>query len=267
MNGNYRHKKSLGQNFLHDQRILQKIVAAASFNTDDVVVEIGPGQGVLTRLIAPHVKKLICVETDRDLIEPLRAEFAGSNVEIIHADFLKIPFTFPLPWREGAEGPIKVIGNIPYYISTPILEKIIENSACISQAFLTVQLEFGERLAAKPGAEGCGALSYFASYHADVKMLFKIKNACFKPAPKVDSCFVSLTMREFSNPPKDKELMFKLIRQSFTQRRKTIGNALSAIVEKDKLNAVLAQLKISPQSRPEVLNLNNYVDISNALVI
>ncbi len=264
MKDNYRHKKSLGQNFLHDQRILEKIITAASLTKDDVVVEIGPGQGVLTRLIAPHVKKLICVEADRDLIEPLRVEFAGSNVEIIHADFLSLSFPNVLI---GNPEKIKIIGNIPYYISTPILEKLIENSAHISQAFLTVQLEFGQRLAAKPGAEGCGALSYFASYHADVKMLFRIKNACFKPAPKVDSCFVSLMMRDFPNPPKDQALMFQLIRQSFTQRRKTIGNALSAIVEKDKLNSVLAQLKISPQSRPEVLNLNNYVDISNALVI
>ncbi len=253
-------KKHLGQNFLTDSRILQRIVDACALSDQDIVVEIGPGQGVLTRLIAPRVKKLICVETDRDLIAALRLEFEGTHVEIIHADFLKWDMSI-LP--QG----IKVIGNIPYYISTPILEKLIEHSNQVAQVFLTVQLEFGQRLAAVAGNKEYGSLTCFAQYHADVRLLFKIKSSCFKPAPKVDSCFVALTMRPFPSQPHDEQLMFKLIRQAFTQRRKTTMNALSTLIEKEKLAAILTKLNIPLQARPETLTLHNYVDITNTLVI
>ena len=171
-------KKNLGQNFLTDIRIQQKIIQACDLKPEDVVVEIGPGQGVLTRLMAPLVKRLVCVETDRDLIGPLRSVLP-SSVEIVHADFLKWDMSHFLT-------KVKVIGNIPYYISTPIIEKLIKEKVGISVAFLTVQLEFGQRLTAKSGRKDYGSLSCFAQYYADIKMLFKIKNTCFKLASKVD---------------------------------------------------------------------------------
>jgi len=254
----YSPKKNLGQNFLVDKRIQEKIIQACEFKPEDTVVEIGPGQGVLTRLIAPHVKKLICVETDRDLIEPLRASLP-SLVEIIHADFLK--------WDMGhlPDG-TKVIGNIPYYISTPIIEKLIKDRTSISSAFLTVQLEFGQRLTARSGGKDYGSLSCFAQYYADIKMLFKIKNTCFKPAPKVDSCFLNLMMRSQVEKT-DEEFLFKLIQTAFQQRRKNIVNSLKGLVGKEKLEGALETLGINPNARPENLTLSNYINLSNYLVI
>jgi len=259
-NKNYSPKKHLGQNFLTDIHVQQKIIQACELKSDDVVVEIGPGQGVLTRLIAPNVKMLICIETDRDLIEPLQLSLKGT-VEIIHADFLKWDM-IALP--DG----IKVIGNIPYYISTPIIEKLIKDRAKISAAFLTVQLEFGGRLTARPGGKEYGSLSCFAQYYADIKMLFKIKNTCFKPAPKVDSCFLRLDRKPQAQMPScNEEFLFELIQTAFQQRRKNIVNSLKGLVGKEKLEGSLKALGIDLNARAENLTLSNYIELSNRLVI
>jgi 16S rRNA (adenine1518-N6/adenine1519-N6)-dimethyltransferase len=259
MNSIYRPKKNLGQNFLADKHIQQKIIQACDLRPEDIVVEIGPGQGVLTRLIAPLVGKLICVETDRDLVEHLKG--AVPSVEIIHADFLK--------WDMGhLPSGTKVIGNIPYYISTPIIEKLITNRKNFSTAFLTVQLEFGQRLTAKPGGKEYGALTCFVQYYADLKLLFKIKNTSFKPAPKVDSCFLRMMMRPHGQgPASDEEFLFKLIQTAFRQRRKTIVNTLKGLAGRKKLEESLESLGISFNARPENLTLSNYIQLSNHLVV
>jgi 16S rRNA (adenine1518-N6/adenine1519-N6)-dimethyltransferase len=184
-----------------------------------------------------------------------------SSAEVVHADFLK--------WEMGqVPDGIKVIGNIPYYISTPIIERLIADRARISAAFLTVQLEFGQRLTAKSGGKDYGSLSCFAQYYADIKMLFKIKNTCFNPAPKVDSCFLRLTMKARpDNPACHEEFLFKLIQTAFQQRRKNIVNALKGMVGKDKMEDVLKFLNIDLNARPENLTLKNYIDLSNRLII
>jgi len=253
-------KKNLGQNFLADKHMQQKILLACDLKPEDVVVEIGPGQGALTRLIAPQVKRLICVETDRDLIEPLRSSLP-SSVEIVHADFLK--------WDMGhLPLGVKVIGNIPYYISTPIIEKLIEERSRLSAAFLTVQLEFGQRLIAKAGGKEYGSLTCFAQYYADIKLLFKIKNSCFKPAPKVDSCFLGLVMRSQSEGiAVSEEFLFKLIQTAFQQRRKNIVNSLKGLVGREKLEESLKGLGIDFNARPENLTLSNYIGLCKKLVI
>ena len=251
-------KAPLGQNFLNDQRVLHKIVEAGIFTPQDTVVEIGPGKGSLTRLLAPRVKTLHAIEYDRDLVDHLQG-LSFPNAHIIHADFLKWNF-------DDVPTPVKVIGNIPYYISTPIIEHLLEHRAHITEAFLTVQKEFGERLAARPGGKDYGSLSCFVQYYTDVKVLFKIKNTCFTPPPKVDSCFVRLAFHpKPAYHPKDEPKMFTVIRTAFTQRRKTIVNALSSLVDKEALSAVLIRLGLSPRARPETLSLQNYVDISDAL--
>ena len=259
MNPPYRPKKHLGQNFLSDPRILQKIIQTCELTPEDIVVEIGPGQGVLTRLIAPLVKKLICVETDRDLIEVLKKEVPAA--EIVHADFLQ--------WDMGhLPAGVKVISNIPYYISTPIIEKLIKNRSNFSSAFLTVQLEFGERLTADAGGKDYGSLSCFAQYHADIKLLFKIKNTCFKPAPKVDSCFLRMTMRPHPDARENmEEFLFKLIQTAFQQRRKNIVNSLKGLAGKEKLEKTLKMLGISNNARAENLTLSNYIDLCNYLMV
>ena len=248
-------KAPLGQNFLNDQRVLNKIIEAGAFTSGDTVVEIGPGKGSLTRLLASRLKTLYAVEYDKDLV----AGLSFPNAHIIHADFLKWNF-------DDVPAPVKVIGNIPYYISTPIIERLLEHRGHVTEAFLTVQKEFGGRLAAKPGGKDYGSLSCFIQYYADVKVLFKIKNTCFTPPPKVDSCFVRLAFHP--KPvyhPKDEQKMFAVIRMAFTQRRKTIVNALSPLADKGRLSAVLLRLGLSPRARPETLNLQNYVDIADAL--
>jgi len=281
-------KAPLGQNFLKDRRILNKIVNACAFTSQDTVVEIGPGKGALTRLLASRLKTLYAVEYDKDLVDHLQLSFPKTGkgdmfpanrrgtcplshgIHIVHADFLKWNF-------DDVPQPVKVIGNIPYYISTPIIERLLEHRAHITEAFLTVQKEFGERLAAKPGGppalsgrkpggKDYGSLSCFVQYYADVKVLFKIKNTCFTPPPKVDSCFVRLIFHpKPAYHPKDEQKMFTVIRTAFTQRRKNILNALSPLVSKDTLSAILVRLGLSPQARPETLSLQNYVAIADAL--
>ncbi len=259
MTGLPKPKKHLGQNFLHDPRILNKITDACALSLEETVVEIGPGKGALTRLLACRVKKMHAVEFDWQLIAALRSEFEGSHVQIVQADFLT--------WDLAAlPAPVKVIGNIPYFISTPIIEHLIEQRSHVTEAFLTVQKEFGERLAAPPGGKDYGALSCFIQYYADVKILFKIKNTCFTPPPKVDSCFVRLAFRPTPKyRPKDEILLFKMIRQAFTQRRKTIVNAISPLADKAKLSVVLTGLGLSVQARPETLSIQNYIDIADAI--
>jgi 16S rRNA (adenine1518-N6/adenine1519-N6)-dimethyltransferase len=162
----------------------------------------------------------------------------------------------------------KVIGNIPYYISTPIIEKLITDRTKFSEAFLTVQLEFGQRLTAKAGGKDYGSLSCFAQYYADIKMLFKIKNTCFKPAPKVDSCFLRMVMRPYSQGlSSDEEFLFKLIQTAFQQRRKTIVNTLKGLADRKKLEESLESLGLSFNARPENLTLSNYISLSNHLVV
>ncbi len=263
MNNTSRHHphKSLGQNFLVDDRQQQKIVDACALQADEVVVEIGPGKGAITRRIYPLVKELIAVEKDRSLAALLAQEFQQPQVEIVQADFLKWDMSL-LPQ------PVVVVGNIPYYISTPIIEKILAHKDKIRRVFLTVQLEFGQRLAASAGGKDYGSLSCFVQYYADVQVLFKISRHCFNPRPKVDSCFVSLTIKSKPDvPARDERQLFNLIQKSFTQRRKTIVNALKKTVGQERLMDELQRLGIDPRWRPEDLTLLNYIKLSNALVV
>lgn len=253
-------KKSLGQNFLVDPWVRRRIVDACAVQAGDTVLEIGPGRGELTSLLAGKVKRLICVETDRDLIAPLK-DAVGASVEIMHADILKVDL------RQMPQALI-VIGNIPYYISTPIIEKLIENRSQFSSAFLTLQLEFAQRLAAASGSRDYGSLSCYAQYYLDIKVLFKIKRTCFHPVPGVDSCFVRLRPRPFEKAPgAGEEFLFKLIRTAFQQRRKTIVNALKGVTDKDLLQKALADLGIDAASRPEDLSLTRYIELCDRLVL
>ncbi len=250
-------KKSLGQNFLVSPHVQEKIIAACELTPADVVLEIGPGQGVLTRPLADRVKKVLAIEKDNFLAPQLEKEFAGTNVTIEHADILKYPF-------EQLPAPMKVVGNLPYNIATPIIEKVLAYRHKFSAFYLTVQLEYGNRIVAQPGSKEYGSLSCFVQYYARARKLFKIPPSAFRPAPKVDSCFLSLHMRpEPAREARDEEFLFKLIRACFSQRRKTIRNSLAVIYGREETEELLRALKIDQRLRAEDLSLEDYVRLAN----
>lgn len=253
-------KKYLGQHFLADRHVLRKIIDSCCLTPADAVLEIGAGDGRLTREIAPRVKKVIAVETDKHLCQKLEKEFLNANVSIVHEDFLKYDLG-------QLSEPTKVIGNLPYYISSPIIGRILEYRRHIPAAFLTVQLEFGNRMIAAVGTKDYSALSCFVQYYTEAKILFKIKNTSFNPRPKVDSCFIQLTIpKKPIYPANDEILLFKIIHQAFQKRRKIILNALSSFDLKSHLEETFKSLSIDPHKRAENLTINDFVDLSHAIL-
>ena len=233
------------------------MIEACALKKDDCVLEIGPGKGALTRPLADRVKKVLAIEKDNDLAPQLKKEFAGTNVTIAHADILKYPF-------EQLPAPLKVVGNLPYNIATPIIEKVLAFRHKFSVFYMTVQLEYGNRIVARPGNKEYGSLSCFVQYYAIARKVFKISPSAFRPAPKVDSCFLSLHLRsEPAHNARDEEFLFKLIRACFSQRRKTIRNSLAVIYGKEEGEELLRNLNIDPMLRAEDLSLEDYVRLAN----
>lgn len=256
----FRAKKSLGQNFLTDKRVLERIVEACDLKKDETVLEIGPGHGAITSAILPHVKQVIAVETDRILAENLVKGFSGQNVTVHHGDFLKFDLAV-LP------GPVKVIGNIPYYISSPIINRILEEKDRITAFFMTAQLEFSQRMVAKPGSKDYSSLTCFVNYFTEPKLLFKISPGAFRPSPKVWSCFMRLDIqREPAVQVQDENLFLTIIRQAFLHRRKTLLNSLSAMYPKPEMLKVLVELGLNENIRAEELDLADYARITNKIM-
>jgi 16S rRNA (adenine1518-N6/adenine1519-N6)-dimethyltransferase len=255
-------KKSLGQNFLQDPNIRRKIIAACDFSANDTVIEIGPGQAAMTALIAPLVKRLYAVELDTVLASMLEAQFKDDpRVTIIHQDFLKTDIA---GLRKTAHTRVKVFGNIPYYITSPIIEHLFEFCSYISNIYLTVQKEFGQRIVAEPGTEHYGSFSCFVQYYTQPKIEFLIKRTCFYPAPKVDSCLLSLHMRPSpAVSVKNEQLLFNIIRTSFQQRRKTLRNSLKELIPRDKLDSFFEKYSINSKARSETLSLQHFANLAN----
>ncbi len=252
-------KKSLGQNFLVDPNVRKKIIDACDLNNDDTVLEIGPGTGALTQEISKYVRQVLAVEKDDRLAAQLKEQFQASNVTVVHDDILRFPF-------DGLAGKVKLIGNLPYNISTPIIEKILKHRERFAVVFVTVQLEYGMRLCAAPHTKDYGSLSCFAQYYADIRRLLKIKNTAFRPVPKVDSCFLRLDI--LARPRvsvNNEELLFKIIRSSFEQRRKMIRNSLASEVGGEDMDGFLTGLGLDPQSRAENLALADFARVANAV--
>ena len=257
-------KKSLGQNFLFDKNIQRKLIAACAFRPADTVLEIGAGYGAITGLISQCVKQVFALEIDKELCRLLKEDFKDRpNVSIVNHDIL----TFNLSRQFAHENAkIKVIGNIPYYITSPIIAHLLKYRVSIGTIFLTVQKEFARRLSAHPGSKVYGALSCFAQYYADVKILFDIKRASFSPAPNVDSSFVRLIIRDQPAVHIDNEtLLFKIIRTAFNQRRKTLRNSLRAVVPQEKLLQFFTRRALTPHIRPEELSLQDFAALANLL--
>ncbi len=261
-----RAKKSLGQNFLTDPNIVHKIIDACELKREETVLEIGPGLGVLTRKIAPQVGQLIAIEMDKILAQKLQKDFLDPHVQILNADILKFNIS-------SIGKHLKIIGNLPYCIASPILEKLIQDKQQISDIFIMVQWEFGQRMVAQPNIRDYSPLSLFIQYHTIPRILFRIKPTVFRPPPKVDSCFVHLkTKTTRALDPGEEKLLFEIIHKTFQQRRKTILNSLSSIyahgplsIEKSKIFQTLETLKINPQLRPENLVLDQFINLSKTL--
>jgi len=258
----YKPKKYLGQNFLIDKNIQRKIISACDFQKDDTVLEIGSGRGELTHYIKDKVAMLYALEIDRALYVFLKKEFEGEKkLKIINKDILKFNINKFFPKTKNK---IKVFGNIPYYITSPIIECLLKFKDRIDSVYLTVQKEFALRIVAKPGPKDYGSFSCFVQYQSIPKILFFIKKNSFYPAPKVDSCFLRLAIRLVPAVHVNNEkLFFKIIRSAFNQRRKTLRNSLVDIVSKDKLSTFFLKFSLSPDIRPERLSLQDFANLAN----
>jgi len=259
-------KKRLGQNFLIDKNIQQKITHACNLGSDDIVLEIGSGKGDLTVHLAKSAKKVYALELDRRLYPVLEEKLKPfTNCRIIKADILKFDLD-KFFQAEKIKQRIKVIGNIPYYISSPIIQHLILYRNKIRQIYITVQKEFGCRVVAAPGSKNYGSFSCFVQYYLESKIIFVIKKNSFLPAPKVDSCFLSLRVREkpLVNVA-DEEGFFKLIRKAFNQRRKTLRNSLEGMVRQEQLEEFFKSRSLDKNVRPENLSLEQFADLSNFL--
>ncbi|MFC1593712.1 16S rRNA (adenine(1518)-N(6)/adenine(1519)-N(6))-dimethyltransferase RsmA [Candidatus Omnitrophota bacterium] len=249
-------KKSLGQNFLVDDNIRRKIIADCNICSSDTVLEIGPGLGALTRGLVKVAKKVSAVEKDKSLYEYLKEEFKDhSNLYLIHEDILKYFL---------GETKTKVIGNIPYNIASPLLEHLIRQKHNISRIFMTIQKELAQRMIAQAGSKDYSAFSLFIQYHTEPKILFPIKRTCFRPQPKVDSCFIELGIpRQPVLQVKNEKLLFQIIHICFNQRRKMITNTLKEFLGKSSLDELYAVAAIDPTVRPEQLSLQDFSFITD----
>jgi len=250
-------KRYLGQIFLYDPSILKRIIQVAQLSREDVVVEIGPGPGRLTRMLAERVRKVIAIELDKRLFEELKTEFADyKNMEFIHGDALKYPYE-SLP-------EFKVVANIPYYITTPIIFRLLKVRKNLRSMTFTVQKEVAERIAAAPGGRDYGVLSLMVQYYAEPRLKFIISKRSFRPMPRVDSAVLHIKILERpSVSVKDEEIFFKVIKTSFSQRRKMLSNSLKIL--REDIRDRLVQAGIDPERRPETLGIEEFAKLSDIL--
>lgn len=259
--------KSLGQNFLIDGNIVRKIVEKADISKDDCVLEIGPGFGTLTEELSLRAKKVVSVEIDRKLIPILEHTLERyENIEIIHNDILKIDIKKLINEKLDG-GPVKVVANLPYYVTTPIIGKLIEEDLNIESVVVMVQKEVASRMVATPGSKAYGSLSVFIDFYTNPKIVVNVPNTVFMPKPKIDSSVIKLNIKR-ELPDIDKEKLFMVVKASFSKRRKTILNALSTYgfeIEKDDIKNTLELCNINPGERAENLSTEEFIKISKCL--
>lgn len=258
---NARPKKSFGQHFLHEKRYIERIVSAIAPRPEDVVVEIGPGEGALTLPLLASAGKLTAIELDTDLIPGLQARAASvGELRIIHSDVLKVDFT-ALARERGVER-LRIAGNLPYYISSPILFHCVDHAAAIRDMHFMLQKEVVERLAAGPGGGDWGRLSIMVQYHCRVEHLFNVGPGAFNPPPKVDSAIVRLVPHAvLPHPAKDHRLLERVVREAFNQRRKTLRNTLKQLMTAAEIEAA----GVDGSLRPEQLDLAAFVRLADKL--
>ncbi len=258
--------KALGQNFLIDDQVIENTVNSAQINENDLVIEIGPGLGTLTDELAKKAGKVICVELDKKMVAILKERFfLYKNVELINEDILKVDLNKLI--EENQFEKTKIVANLPYYITTPIIMKLLETRAKVDSITVMVQKEVAERLCAKTGTREAGAITYAVEYYAKAKKLFIVPSSAFIPMPNVESEVITLEVRkEVPFEIKDEKLLFEIIKYAFMQRRKTLINALQNLDKcggKENVKKILKDLCIDERVRGEALTLQDFIRISN----
>ncbi|MDD6858225.1 MAG: 16S rRNA (adenine(1518)-N(6)/adenine(1519)-N(6))-dimethyltransferase RsmA [Lachnospiraceae bacterium] len=266
---NFVFQKKYGQNFLIDTHVLEKIIRAASIGSDDVVLEIGPGIGTLTQYLCENARQVIAVEID-DMLIPILGETLKDydNVKIVHNDILKVDVNEIVSEYPGSS--IKVVANLPYYITTPIIMGLFESGVPIDSITIMVQKEVAERMQAKPGTKDYGALTLAVQYYADAKIMANVPPNCFMPRPAVGSAVINLVKhKEKRYDVKNEDMLFRIIRASFNQRRKTLQNGLNNAANlpytKQQIAEAIEKMGLPAAVRGEKLSLEQFVELSNIL--
>lgn len=263
--------KNLGQNFLTDKNIIDRIIESAEIGPDDLVIEIGPGIGVITREAAETARKVIAVEIDKNLIPILKETLSDvDNVEIVNQDILKTDVNQLIASLGDSISGVKIIGNLPYYITTPIIMKLLEDGVKANSITVMMQKEVADRIKASPGSKAYGALSVAVQYYCTVEAVVNVPKEVFVPQPKVDSTVLRLNIREEA-PVKllNREIFFRCVKAGFGQRRKTLLNSLMGIegITKEGVKAALEAAGIDPSRRAETLDLEEFAKLSNEVYL
>lgn len=267
---NFNFQKKFGQNFLIDTHVLDKIIRSAGITKDDFVLEIGPGIGTMTQYLCENAREVVAVEIDKNLIPILEDTLSEyDNVSVMNEDILKVDLNKLAQEKNGGK-PIKVVANLPYYITTPIIMGLFESHVPVASITVMVQKEVADRMQEGPGSKDYGALSLAVQYYANPEIVANVPPNCFMPRPKVGSAVIRLTCHE--EPPvqvEDENLMFRIIRASFNQRRKTLLNGLNNSPEisipKEMIAEAIAEMELSPSIRGEALSLEQFAQLSNIM--
>lgn len=272
--------KSLGQNFLIDDKVVEEIIRCANINKDDLIMEIGPGLGVITNRLLQETNNVIAVELDKRMINILQDRFytninnpLGSELELINDDILKINLEKIIASKKSRTNikNVKIVANLPYYISTPIIMKLLQNRLNINEIIVMVQKEVAERLTAKTGKRLVGAITYAVEYYAEAESIIKVPKEAFIPSPKVESEVIKLKVRQQPKiTVKDEKFLFEIIQKSFMQRRKTLSNALvnnHIIQNKSDVEKMWKNLEINSNIRGESLTLEQFGKIADYIVL
>ena len=269
---NIKANKSLGQNFLINEEVVNKLVESSGINNEDLVIEIGPGLGTLTKFLLEKAKKVICIELDPKMITILNDRFKlYSNLEIKNEDILKVDLKNLIKKEKEVNRVknVKIVANLPYYITTPIIMKLLEEELELESITVMIQKEVADRLIAIPGEKNTGAITYTVYYYSIGKKIIDVQNNSFIPEPGVTSEVIKLNIRDKASVDvKNKELMFKIIKNAFMQRRKTLLNSLknsNIFSSKDEGINILKEVGLKENIRPESLTLQNFANIANKI--
>ena len=269
-----RANKALGQNFLINQNVVDKIVESSHITKEDLVIEIGPGLGTLTKELLEKAGKVICIELDKKMIKILTDRFSlYENFELIHGDVLKVRLNKIIKEEKEKNGfkSAKIVANLPYYITTPIIMKLLEDRLDLESITVMIQKEVADRLIAIPGEKETGAITYSVYYYATAEGIMEVPNDSFIPEPEVTSKVIKLTLRK--EPPvevKSRGVMFRIIKSAFMQRRKTLLNALTntkVFMSKEEGLAILKELHLDENVRAEKLTLQDFAEITNKILV